>query len=316
METQSTPPWETLSRIIETEDLTALEAYLATLASGETARAISRLTRADQAKLFTLLGPAEAAELLEGVHDVQAADVIEDLPATQAAAIVDHLQSDRQADVLGELTPTDADAIIRQMDPAGARDVRQLLSYPPDTAGGIMITELLRYADHYRVADVVRDLRLNGHAYSDYDIQYAYVTSANGVLVGVLRLRDLLFARDDQRLVDVMVANPLRVSTRASLEEMRRFFDDHAFVGVPVVDDRDRLVGVARRRALGEAVDEEVTRTFLKLVGIVGREELRTMPLATRSSRRLSWLSVNIVLNIIAASVIALYQETLARARR
>jgi magnesium transporter len=261
-----------------------------------------------------MLAPAEAAELLEGVHDVQAADLIEDLSPNQAAAIVDHLQSDRQADVLAELDRTDADAILEHMDPGEARDVRQLLSYPPDTVGGIMITELLRYADDCRVADVVRDLRLNGYAYSDYDIQYAYVTSPAGALVGVLRLRDLLFARDDQPVADVMVRHPLRISLGASLEEMKQFFEAHAFVGAPVVDDRDRLVGVVRRRAVGEAIDEQASQTFLKFAGIGGREELRTMPLRTRSSRRLSWLSVNILLNVVAASVIALYQETLARA--
>jgi magnesium transporter len=83
---------------------------------------------------------------------------------------------------------------------------------------------------------------------------------------------------------------------------------------MPVVDAEDRLVGVVRRASVRDAVSKSSTSIFLKFSGIIGGEELRTLPLHVRSGRRLSWLSINIVLNIIAASVIAMYQETLAAA--
>ncbi len=78
------------------------------------------------------------------------------------------------------------------------------------------------------------------------------------------------------------------------------------------MDSEQRLIGVIQPDAVEEAVSKQKTKTFLRLSGIVGGEEFRTMPLLSRSGRRLSWLSLNIVLNIIAASVIALYQDTLA----
>ena len=81
-----------------------------------------------------------------------------------------------------------------------------------------------------------------------------------------------------------------------------------------MVGDGERLVGVVLPSAIDEAVNKQKTKTFLRLSGIIGGEEFRTMPLLLRSGRRLSWLSMNIVLNIIAASVIALYQDTLAAA--
>jgi magnesium transporter len=80
----------------------------------------------------------------------------------------------------------------------------------------------------------------------------------------------------------------------------------------PVVDAAKRIVGVVLPAAVEEALSNQKTRTFLRLSGIIGGEEFRTMPLWSRSGRRLSWLSINIVLNIIAASVIAVYQDTLA----
>ena len=111
-----------------------------------------------------------------------------------------------------------------------------------------------------------------------------------------------------------MIANPLRVLDSASLKDLQNFFDEHRFVGVPVVDKEDRLVGVVLPEAVEEEVNRQKTRTFLRLSGIIGGEEFRTMSLLSRSGRRLSWLSMNILLNVIAASVIAYYQDTLAAA--
>ncbi len=89
------------------------------------------------------------------------------------------------------------------------------------------------------------------------------------------------------------------------------FFEDHEFLGVPVVDREQRLVGVLRQSVVREAVERRAKNTFLKVSGIIGGEELRSLPLRVRCLRRLSWLCPNIVLNIIAASVISMYQETL-----
>jgi magnesium transporter len=96
------------------------------------------------------------------------------------------------------------------------------------------------------------------------------------------------------------------------LDDLRDFFDRHHFLGVPVVDADHRLLGVVRRAAVEEAMAEHNADDYRKAQGII-REEFRTMPLLTRSRRRLSWLSVNILLNVAAASVIAFYQETLAQ---
>lgn len=312
--TENVRPWEALQRFVEQRDRPGLERYLDSLGAGETARAISRMAPEDQTHLFLLLSPEDAAEVLEEVSDAHAAELVEDLPPAHAAAIVDEMASDRQADVLGELDARDAEAILEEMEPEDARDVRRLLAYPPDSAGGMMITEYLAYSEELTVADVLDDMRSHRDTYSDYEVQYAFVTAADGSLRGVMRMRDLLFAGSAQRVVRVMLADPLSVSVHASFDELRQFFDSHEFLGVPVIDTDGRLVGLVRRHVVQEEADQRTANTFLRMVGIVGREELRTMPLAARSSRRLSWLSINIVLNLVAASVIALYQDTLAQA--
>jgi magnesium transporter len=97
----------------------------------------------------------------------------------------------------------------------------------------------------------------------------------------------------------------------STLSERKNFFDARPFAAVPVVDQRGRLLGIVRRTAVQSALSEQAERDMLRMQGIVGGDEIRTLPTITRFHRRISWLSVNILLNIAAASVIALYIDTL-----
>jgi magnesium transporter len=168
------------------------------------------------------------------------------------------------------------------------------------------------YRAEDRVSHVLNDLQVNQETYRDYHVQYLYVVDRRGRLVGVLRIHDLLFAFRDAVVGSFMIPQPLHVEAGAGMDELLQFFDDHKLYGVPVVDSERRLVGVVLPEDVEEASRKRADRQFLGLSGIVGGEEFRTMPVMVRSGRRLSWLSINIVLNVIAASVIALYQDTLA----
>ena len=303
--------WEHLETLLRQSDTQGITAYLAELPPGETARALSRLQPADRVQVLTTLPPDEAAHILEGLAEVQAVDLIDDLPVRHAAAIINELPSDEQADLLGDLDEQHAEAILQAMAPEEAKDVRLLSQYPPDSAGGLMITEYLVYPDTACVKDVLDDLRANAERYATYDVQYAYVISPTGVLDGVLRLRDLLLTAPTTPVAAIRVGGPLFLAANATLDELQQFFDHHGFFGAPVVDPEGKLVGVVRRADVEEALGDRADQNLLKVSGIVGGEELRSMPLRERSMRRLSWLSINIVLNVMAASVIAAYQDTL-----
>jgi len=130
-------------------------------------------------------------------------------------------------------------------------------------------------------------------------------------LMGVIRLRDLVFA-DPDALIGSIVKEAITVSPETTLPELDQFFTDHDIAAVPVVNDQNQLLGIVRRRSLLEALTEKAESDSLKVAGIVSGDELRSMPVWVRSRRRLSWLSVNIGLNLIAASVIAIYEDTLS----
>lgn len=306
--------WESLSQLINAGNGVELNEYLDSLSPPETARAISRLSSEEQQRLLTILSPEEAADVIEDIPEAQAADLVEEMDTEQAAAIMEELDSDHLVDVLGEMDEETSQAILSRMDVEDAEEARKLLEYPPDCAGGLMISEYLSFEADDTIQIVLDDLYDNRDEYADYHVQYFYVVDKDKHLIGVLRVHDLLFPRRSTRLADLMIPSPLRVTDTTPLKKLRDFFEEHAFLGVPVVDGNDRLVGVVLPSAVEEEVSKQKTRTFLRLSGIIGGEEFRTMGLMSRSGRRLSWLSINILLNIIAASVIALYQDTLAAA--
>lgn len=306
-------PWERLSELADAGDSDALVEYVDSLSASDQALALSRLDDAHHKTVLTTMSAEDAAELLRHLSEIQAADLVESLSIPEAAAIVQEMPSDEQADLLGDLDEEQAAQIIKALPKAEARAVRQLAAYSDDVAGGLLVREILRFDRSTTVAEVIMMLSENAEEFRDYDVQYAYLTDSDQRLVGVLPMRNLLFARRKDPVADIMIADPLSVRDTTPLDELIDFFDTHHFLGVPVVDAEGRLLGVVHRNA----VDYEATRAaesdFLKSQGIIGGEELRTMPLWQRAKRRLSWLSINIVLNIGAAGVIAVYQDTLAK---
>jgi magnesium transporter len=301
-----------LQAAIAANDTKAIAAFLADAEPAEALHAVAQLSDAEQSKVLRSLSIEDAAGLVEDLPESQAARLIERMSAEQAAKIVSELPSDEQADVIGRMSIADAKAILNEMTSDDAFDAQRLMAYPSDVAGGLMITELLSYRQDLTVGDVLDDLRAHGDLYRSYDVQYAYVVSNAGRLVGVLQLRELLLSLPVQQLSDVMIRDPLKVADTTPLVELERFFDRHPWVGVPAVNERGVLVGVVRNADVEQAAEERSNRSFLEFMGIVGGEELRTMPLRVRSMRRLSWLTVNILLNIVAASVIAYHQDTLS----
>ncbi len=305
-------PWEQLAELIDANNVELIIALLDQLNPSDTALAVSRLSSPHQSSLLTLLSPEDAAEVIEDISDCQAVDLIEELAPQHAAAILEELDSDHIADLLGELNEADANAIIDNMTPVEAEEARQFLQYDADTAGGLMISEYLDFRSTQTVQHVLDDFQTNRDEYTYYNVQYLYVTDESNQLEGVLRMRDLLFPPRETKLHDLMIRTPYTIHVNASLDELRDFFEEHDLFGAPVINDDNQLLGVVLPEAVEDARRKRSVHQFLGFSGIIGGEEFRSMPLLSRSGRRLSWLSLNILLNIVAASVIAMYQDTLS----
>ncbi|GAB4537422.1 MAG: magnesium transporter [Ruegeria sp.] len=289
------------------EDLVAL---LDPLTSSEALRELLQLTPVERDTVLQILPVELAADLIEEAPNEMAVELVERLEPDRAAEIIEQLDSDIQADVIGELEEEDAEAILSEMDEEETADVRRLSAYDDDTAGGLMMSEVFKFRDDQTVGNVLRQLASDDEDFERYRGQHPYIVDADGRAVGVVSLRSLLTAKRSDKLTTIMVP-PLTVPVDAPLDHLEDVFDEHPFLGVPVVDENGVLVGVVSRTAVADAIRERSESESLKRQGVVG-DELRSMPLMLRSRRRLAWLTANIGLNIIAASVISAYEETLA----
>ena len=272
------------------------------------------MSAGDRELLLERLPPEDAAALVADLDESQAAEILGEMPAKAAARLVEELDSGDRADVVDELHAEVAEAVLAEMSPKSAEQERERMAYPEGSAGELMSREFLGYPLDMPIADLVRDLREKSDDYAEYAVQYAYVLDGEGALCGVLRLRDILLARSGRTAGDLMIANPVSIGVDTTLDRLIALFKDKPYLGIPVVGEGKQLLGVLGRERVDAAEQRVAKRTFLRVSGIIGGEELRSMPLGSRSVRRLAWLVPNIILNLIAASVIAAHQSTLEAA--
>jgi magnesium transporter len=304
-------PWDQLHDLAQAGDGRALGAFIETLPTSEAVRGVSRLDSDDRGKMFAMLSPQQAAVIVGASPESQAREIIGQLPAKRAASILHELPSAQVVDIIAGVDEAQVAAILREMRPEEAAQAERLAKYESDEAGGLMITEFLSYPEQYTAGQVLDDMRDNAERYVNFDVQYAYCVSSFGDLVGVLRMRDLVLMPRGRKLIEFMIRTPVSVNAHTPLDDLQTLFEERAFLGVPVVDDGGRLVGVVKRGDVESALSKRAGSDYLKSQGIIMGEELRTMPVRVRSSRRLAWLTLNIGLNMFSASAIAIFQGTL-----
>ena len=302
------PDKEILREALESVDQQRLTEIVKSIPRQDALHQVAHLEAKERNRLVSLITPATAAKLIEDAPTDLAVVIIEELESPAAAKIMEEMHSDTQADIFYELDTEDADVILSKMDPAAANRVRKLAQYEPDTAGGLMELEIFSFRTDETVGAVLKRLATSDGDFERYRGQHPYTLEKTGKLVGVVSLRGLLTSQRAVSLSEIM-HKPLTVHPEQTLENLVVLFEEHPFLGIPVVDDLGLPLGVVSRVAVAEAVLERAEKENLFRQRV--SDELRSMPTWLRSRRRLVWLSSNIVLNIIAASVIAAYEQTL-----
>lgn len=303
---------EDLTHLVWERDREGVTRFVEDLPPSDLHLVLSRLVSNDRSELFEILDPGIAGRILVNLKEPSPHKLLAQLSPETAARILHELPSNVETDFIAAMKPAAADRILALLPEKELDDVRTLARYSPEVAGGLMVTEILQFPQTTTVGRVVDDLRRNAALYARYVVQYIYVTRGEEILAGVVKIRDLLLSSEDTVLADLIDEKPVTVDHQTPVEELRDIFDRHQYRGLPVIAD-GTLLGVVRRADVEEAIAQKTARQFRLVQGIIGGEEVRTLPVRVRSGRRLAWLSANIVLNVIAASVIVYFEDTLAR---
>lgn len=278
----------------------------------ELTRTLLESEAVDLANLFTRLGDEALAELFAKLDSSDAAHLIVKLSRGQAAQILEEMEPDDAVDVVGELEPQEAQAILTTMNPSEAQDLRDLLSYSPDSAGGLMTTDYIALGPDLTAGQTLTLLSNNVESASQTPYFYV-IDSDSRRLMGVLSPRDLVLCHPATPIRTLLVREPVKVLVDADREEAARLLDQHQFRALPVVDGNGRLLGIITADDAAKVLLEEAHEDIERLGGSEPLEEpyLRTSVLQL-FQKRIPWLLTLFLAQAYTGTVIRNYEDTLS----
>jgi magnesium transporter len=239
-------PWDFVD-LIETDPARRVKLKishdrLGKLHPADIADIVEELSPAEREAVFETLDEEVAAETLEEVEPKLQRSIVESLDEDRAADIVEEMDPDAAADLLGDLTEEKSDAILEEMEPEQREEVEELLEHKENTAAGRMNTEYLSVAAGGTVADAIEALRqYEGDVSSVVTI---YLTEDGGRLLGSVPLQNIVLARPETKLMEIM-SEPLVFCHEATSEkEVTELFDKYNLLSLPVVDEQGKISGV------------------------------------------------------------------------
>ncbi len=284
------------------------------------------------ARAFAEINPEGVARTLEGFEPEDAARVLDELPAEivgpvvarlvpyAAATILGHVAPERRTHLLASITARQAAAVLRSLDEEKreaalaalpepvARSLRRLLKHRPDSAGGMMDTEVTSIAIDLTAGEAIAVLRKAPRQ----TLFYLYVTDRDGKLGGVLTMRDLLLAKPQDPVEPIVRREVTSVPASMDREEVATLMRQRRFIALPVVDEAGLLLGVVRHDRVIDAAQQEAFEDLQRMVG-AGGDERALSSVGTVVRKRLPWLCVNLATAFIAAGVVALFEGIIAQ---
>lgn len=271
------------------------------------AQFLERLEVEDRRDVLRQLSTERAAEVLSEMDEEAAAEVLTEMRLPRAVRILDDFEPDDAADVVAELEPDVRDRLMSRLEGSSRSNIETLLAYDPDTAGGIMTTEVDTALEDMTVDEAITVIR--DFADKHEDLHYVYVVNKDHQLQGIVSLRKLIQARPQQKINVIMRTDIQGICTpEMDKEEVALLMAEHNLPDIAVVDENQILLGVITHDDVLDVIQEEATEDMQKLAGAGGDEDIHDDVLFS-IRRRQPWLAVNLLTAFIAATVVKLFES-------
>ena len=260
------------------------------------------------AELLAELDPAPAGNVLDEMRPDLGATLLEELPDDRTSDLIAAMDADMAADLVGLLDVERQQTLLARLEPTIASELRALLQHAPDSAGGLMTTDVAALQVGITTGEAIERLR-QLHADIE-DLSYVYVVDHQRHLVGVISFRDLVFARPGVGLDETMIRRPIAIRPETDREELSELAQRYRLFGLPVVDHSGVLVGMVPHEAVIDAVQAEASEDFAAAMG-AGPEETVFTPVLHSVRMRLPWMVVNLAMAVVVALVIERQTEVI-----
>ncbi|OYT70074.1 MAG: magnesium transporter, partial [Armatimonadetes bacterium CP1_7O] len=287
----------------------ALQQLLEAYAPQDLAEALSLMeTPQEQALALMQMDERVASEVIEYLDPSLVDEIFEHIPIEKAARLLQLIPADDAAQIIDELDEAKAEALLQQMAPPEAREVRELLEYPENTAGRLMVRQYVRVRPDWTVEMTLDYLRQVGSEIET--IYYLYVVDNRQRLVGVCSLRDVVISDPSKRIEQIMESEPIVVQPDTDQEEVANLLSKYDLLAVPVVDELGRMLGIVTVDDVVDILVSESTEDVLKLGGVEATEEpyMRQSPWDL-VRKRVRWLILLFLAERLTGTVLRHYDE-------
>lgn len=299
-----------LDQYLENDDIDQFRDEFLALHTYEQSEYFEDTTDENRQKIFQYLSPEEVANFFDqlDIDDDEYELLFGKMNATYASHILEEMSYDNAVDILNELTKPKVASLLTLMNKDDANEIKALLHYDEDTAGGIMTTEYLSLKAHTPVKEAL--LLVKAQAPDAETIYVIFVVDDDGKLVGVLSLRDLIVAENDAYIEDIMNERVISVNVADDQEDVAQVMRDYDFMAVPVIDYQEHLLGIITIDDILDVMDEEASEDYSRLAGVSDIDSTNDSIIKT-ALKRLPWLIILTFLGMITATILGRFEKTL-----
>ncbi|HDA0726032.1 TPA: magnesium transporter [Staphylococcus aureus] len=299
-----------LDQYLENDDIDQFRDEFLALHTYEQSEYFEDTTDENRQKIFQYLSPEEVANFFDqlDIDDDEYELLFDKMNATYASHILKEMSYDNAVDILNELTKPKVASLLTLMNKDDANEIKALLHYDEDTAGGIMTTEYLSLKAHTPVKEAL--LLVKAQAPDAETIYVIFVVDDDGKLVGVLSLRDLIVAENDAYIEDIMNERVISVNVADDQEDVAQVMRDYDFMAVPVIDYQEHLLGIITIDDILDVMDEEASEDYSRLAGVSDIDSTNDSIIKT-ALKRLPWLIILTFLGMITATILGRFEKTL-----
>ncbi len=284
-------------------------------------RLVAKSHPADIALVFPSLTPSQRRAVFEQISgDERAAEVLAELEAPvldelveglddhRLARLVERMASDDAADILQWIDDDRKERLLGEFSLAEQSEAESLIGYDPESAGGLMSTEVFALSEETTAGDAIQQLQ--SEAEQTDVVFYLYVVNSHGHLVGVMSLRELVRASKERPIGELMISDVIRVTVDQDQEEVARLVARYNLLALPVVDANNRLVGVVTVDDIIDVIRHEATEDIMKMAGAGEDVSPHDSPIVGFRAR-LPWSLPSFIAGILGVAVVSYFEEQL-----
>lgn len=268
------------------------------------------LSVAERRKLCRILNLDMLADIFEYIDEKQAAEYLDEMDVRKAAAILSRMETDAVVDVLRMIPKEKRALLLELMDDEARKDMAVIAAFDDEEIGSRMTTNYIEIRENLTVKQAMTELV--SQAAKNDNISTIFMVTADHTFYGAMDLKDLITARQDTRLEDLIVTSYPYVYGHELIDDCIEKLKDYSENSIPILDNDNKLLGVITSQSIVDLVDDEMGEDYAMFAGLIAEEDLKE-PLKESMKKRLPWLLVLLALGTVVSSVVGVFEQVVSQ---